>query len=338
MSRRKILMKRIISICILPIALSVAVMAMANMTDKATSASMDTTRLQAVMEENINSLLELMNVTAEAGSSDIKTSDKVFTKEAADGLKKMWKTSPMSCSVKSLNARILNTNHGFQVRGIPVDILEADASEARQELTIDFDEMGKISGISIAIEMHRYDELMAQQSSDLDYSRRQIIIEFVENYRTAYNRKDLAYISQVYSDDALIIDGRMVKPTGTGAKFESATLQSNNSVVYFKYNKNEYMKKLKDEFKKNKFINVKFDEIEVLRHPKFNDVYGVTLKQTWRSDTRSDEGYLFLMVDFHNTDNPMIQVRTWQPYKNEFGQVVLKKQDVFNLGSFKIMR
>jgi len=31
-------------------------------------------------------------------------------------------------------------------------------------------------------------------------------------------------------------------------------------------------------------------------------------------------------------------VRTWQPYKNAEGQVVTKREDVFHLGSFRIVR
>jgi hypothetical protein len=44
------------------------------------------------------------------------------------------------------------------------------------------------------------------------------------------------------------------------------------------------------------------------------------------------------MIDFRDADNPLIQVRTWQPYKNTEGQVVTKREDVFHLGSFRIVR
>ena len=293
-------------------------------------------RVQTVMENNINTMLETMNAAAEAGLREIKLPKDAFTKEGADDVKKLWKVSGMSCAVKALTARTLNTKTGYQVRGIPVDIMEADPAESRQELTIDFDGEGRIAGVSISIGMERYYELMSAKTSDLDYSRRQIIVDFVENYRTAYNRRDLNFISQVYSDDALIIDGHFVNPASSGMKFESARM-ADNQVVYFRYTKNEYLDKLKKEFSNNKFINVKFEDVEIAQHPKYDDIYGVTLKQYWHTSTNNDVGYLFLMIDFHDTDNPQIQVRTWQPYKYSNGQI-LSKRDVFHLGSFKIMR
>ena len=64
----------------------------------------------------------------------------------------------------------------------------------------------------------------------------------------------------------------------------------------------------------------------------------MTLKQKWHTDRYQDEGYLFLMVDFRDSDQPVVQVRTWQPYKDKGGKVITAKKDVFHLGSFRIIR
>lgn len=230
----------------------------------------------------------------------------------------------------------MRTSSGYQVRGIPIDLVEADPEESRQELTIDFSSDGKISGVSISIDLHRYEEIMAEKTSDLDYERRQIIVDFVENFRTAYNRKDLPLLTSVYSDKALIITGRVIKEK-PNSELDRLTL-NNNKVVYTKQTKQEYLTNLARVFKNTKYINVKFDEIEVVQHPKYDDIYGVTLKQDWHTDRYSDEGYLFLMIDFRDENNPLIQVRTWQPYKSSDGQVVTKREDVYHLGSFRIVR
>ena len=79
-----------------------------------------------------------------------------------------------------------------------------------------------------------------------------------------------------------------------------------------------------------------FDEVEVIQHPKLTDIYGVTLKQEWHSDRYSDVGFVFLMIDFQDEMNPLIQVRTWQPEKLD-GKV-LAREEVFNLGDFDIVR
>jgi hypothetical protein len=242
----------------------------------------------------------------------------------------------MNFPITELKSRCLNTSTGYQVRGIPVDMLEADKAEERQELTIDFQKDGKISAVSVAIEMHRYDMIMAEKSNEVDYSRRQFIVDFVENFRTAYNKKDMKMLNSVFSDKALIITGKLVKEK-PNSDITKMTL-NNNRVVYIKQTKMQYLEKLRNIFKNTKYINVKFEDIEVTQHPKYDDIYGVNLKQYWHTSNYQDVGYLFLMIDFRDPKNPIIQVRTWQPDKDDKGNVVTKKEDIFRLGSFRIVR
>lgn len=292
--------------------------------------------LKTKIEQNMTYLLATFRLTAESGKKSISLSRDYMTKEAIDDVEKMWKSSSMSCPPMDLKSRCLHTTTGYQVRGIPVDIHEAVEAEARQELTVNFNKEGLIDGVSIAIEMNRYEQLMAQQSSDLDYARRQIIIDFVENFRTAYNRKDIKLLNSMYSDKALIITGKVVmeKPNSDVNKM---TLL-NNKVVYLSQTKQQYLQRLSNVFNKTRYINVSFSDIDVVQHPKYDDIYGVTLRQVWHTDNYRDEGYLFLMIDFHDEYRPLVQVRTWQPYKDDAGNVVTTDDEIFHLGSFKILR
>lgn len=292
--------------------------------------------LKETMEGNVNEMMTILNEASSQNAKNLKLPKERFTNDAIKEIALVWKGSAMQFPPVNIKTRGLKTARGYQVRGIPVDVMEADDAEKRQELTVDFLPDGKISNVSIAIEMHRYDQIMAEKSSDIDYARRQVIIDFVENFRTAYNRKDLKLLTSVYSDKALIITGKVVaeKPN---SDMDRLTL-SNNKVVYIKQTKQEYLSKLATIFKLNKFVNVKFEDIDVVQHPKYDDIYGVTLKQYWHTSNYSDEGYLFLMVDFRDADNPLIQVRTWQPYKDNAGVVITKKEDVYHLGSFRIVR
>lgn len=292
--------------------------------------------LKTTMESNVNEMLSLFNNAANMHAKSVKLPKEKFTNEAAKEIGLIWKGSPMVFPSVNIMSRCLKTSHGYQVRGIPIDISEADENEKRQELTIDFLSNGKICNVAIAIDMHRYDQIMAEKSSDIDYARRQVIIDFVENFRTAYNRKDIKLLNSVFSDKALIITGKVVaeKPN---SDIDRLTLK-NNKVVYIKQTKQEYIQKLTRIFKLNNYVNVKFEDIDVVQHPKYDDIYGVTLKQYWHTNHYSDEGYLFLMIDFRDADKPLIQVRTWQPYKNNVGQVITKKEDVYHLGSFRIVR
>lgn len=297
---------------------------------------LDDQALKEVMEKNVNAMLLAFKTAADEQKKTVKLDKSNLTADAIEGVKEIWKSSAMSCPPMNIMSRCLKTSTGYQVRGIPVDMLEADDKEARQELTLDFQPDGKISNVAIAISMHRYDQIMQEQQSEIDYARRQIIVNFVENFRTAYNRKDMDMLNSVFSDKALIITGKVVKEKPY-SDIDRMTL-ANNKVVYIKQSKQEYLRNLSNVFKITKYINVKFDEIEVVQHPKYDDIYGVTLKQYWHTNRYSDEGYLFLLIDFRDSDNPQIQVRTWQPYKNSEGKILVNKKDVFHLGSFRIVR
>jgi hypothetical protein len=287
------------------------------------------------MEYNVNAMIAAFK-TAVIEQKKPKLPSSIFTDDVEDRIEEMWKSSAMNFPIVEIKSRCLNTSTGYQVRGIPVDVLEADKDEERQELTVDFQRDGRISNVSIAIEMNRYEMIMSKRSSDLDYERRQMIVDFVENFRTAYNRKDLKMLNSVFSDKALIVTGKVVreKPNSDITKM---TL-NNNRVVYIKQTKQEYMQRLQRIFKLSKFVNVKFEDIEVTQHPKYDDIYGVNLKQYWHTNRYKDVGYLFLMIDFRDPDNPLIQVRTWQPDKDDKGNVVTRKENVFHLGSFRIVR
>ena len=257
--------------------------------------------LKATMETNVNAMMMAMNTAANQNAKTVKLNKDNFTSEAIKDIEQMWKSSAIFCPPVNIMSRCLKTSYGYQVRGIPVDLKEADEKEKRQELAIDFLPNGKISNVSIAIEMHRYDQIMAEKESDIDYARRQIIVDFVENFRTAYNRRDMKLLTSVFSDKALIITGKVIseKPN---SDMDRLTL-NNNKVIYIKQTKQEYLQNLSNVFKITKFINVKFDDIEVVQHPKYDDIYGVTLKQYWHTDRYRDEGYLFLMIDFRDADS-----------------------------------
>lgn len=286
------------------------------------------------IETNITALLHACN-------SAIINGDKpdcpkaVLTKDARDIFEQLWKTSPMVCPLSKVEEICLHVaDKGYQIRNIPVTIMNAEEDKKQQELVVNLTAEGVIDNIMIAIDEHRYKEIIDEHESVEDLFRRQVIIDFVENYRTSYNRKDIKYIESVFSDNALIITGKVIREK---PKSDHALMSlGQDKVVYQKQNKQQYIKRLKKVFSHNRYINVLFDEVEVIQHPKHTDIYGVTLKQEWNADKYRDVGYIFLMIDFQDELNPLIQVRTWQPEK--IGERTLARDEVFDLGDFDIVR
>lgn len=135
------------------------------------------------------------------------------------------------------------------------------------------------------------------------------ILSYCEYLRTSYTNKDLDFIRQVFSDDALIIVGHVVK-TGDDT---GSSISHNSKVNYYIHSKQEYLARLARIFKARKEIDVQFSDFRILRHPTIEGIYGVTLRQKYISKEYSDDGYLFLLWDFRDPSMPLIHVRTWQP-------------------------
>ena len=293
--------------------------------------------LKAGIENSASLMLSTLNSTVIAGKSKIKLekeNEQLFTKDGRKCLDELWASSAMMCPVSQVTEKGISMQNGtVQVRNVPITLLAADEDNCEQELVICFNQQGQIDNIMIALEEHRYLDVINAQISVKDFHRRQAIIDFVENFRTAYNRKDIEYINNVFSDNALIITGKVVKIDKKKQDLTSKSL-NNEQIQYQKSTKEEYINNLKRCFKNNSYINLIFDEIEVMRHPKRDDIFGVTLKQHWNSSNYSDVGYLFLMINFEDELNPSIQVRTWQPDK--YNGKPLPRDEVFSLDMFNI--
>jgi hypothetical protein len=252
--------------------------------------------------------------------------------EAAQTLLSMWQyTSEMVCPISNVERKCLHrTQGGYQVRDIPVSILAAPEDDRDHNLVINYTKYGRIDDIFVAVDNAQIDQILLNNVSVEDLARRMRILDFVEQFRTAYNIKDLNHIKKVFSNNALIITGKVVKE-----KPNSDQVMQNigaEKIVYQTQTKNEYVAKLARIFTNNKYINIEFDDIEVMTHPKYSEIYGVTLKQRWNTTGYSDVGYLFLMIDFKDDDNPLIHVRTWQPEK--YNGKELAREERFHVGSF----
>ncbi|TGY80831.1 hypothetical protein E5331_00190 [Lepagella muris] len=160
---------------------------------------------------------------------------------------------------------------------------------------------------------------------DDSISRRKIL-NYCEHFRTAYTTKDIDFIRQVLSDDALIIVGHTVRRVK-----DDSGITISADVKYNVRSKQQYLKNLTAVFAANKKISVDFSDFRIRRHPTMPGIYGVTLRQRYGSDTYSDDGYLFLLWDFRNVSMPQIHVRTWQPAAD-----VGDEDDVIGIGDFNL--
>lgn len=268
------------------------------------------------MEKNIAGLLTAMNKASTARSSSIDFSGVEISEDAAFSLMLIWENVRMHTFDDDIIEKCVKLGHapnlrGYEVQNIGVEMMPVNPDEYKeshnQEITLTLDPQGRISDFVISMGMHQYASMMKGAKTLEDIDQRQQILHFVEQFRTAYCEKNKQFLEDVFSDDALIITGR-VRQRAVAEKGISAV------VDYTRQSKREYLDRLFKKFDmKNSYINVKFDDIEVERNPLNPDIYGVTVRQEWHSTGYSDVGTVFLLWDFTNKLRPQIYVRTWQP-------------------------
>ena len=171
-------------------------------------------------------------------------------------------------------------------------------------------------------------KVISGKLEEKDADNRRMILNYCEHLRTSYTTKDIDFLRQVFSNQALIIVGNVVR----SADNNSATgIEGDEKVTFSLKTKKEYLERLEKVFAANKKIDVKFSDFRIMRHPTMEGIYGVSMKQKYTSDRYSDDGYLFILWDFRNKSMPLIHVRTWQPTASVNGEKEIIGIRDFNL-------
>lgn len=179
-----------------------------------------------------------------------------------------------------------------------------------EDVVFHLNKEGKVCEVAFGLNKPAVDDIMNRGAwSD---EARKMMINFLESYKTAYALKRLDYISSIFSNDALIITGSIVRSTGN-REVGPTNVQH---VKYTRQSKAQYMKKLKACFASNEYVNIHFADNIIRRSASNPDIYGIQIKQDYYSSSYGDTGYLFLLIDFKDVKAPLIHVRTWQPDKD----------------------
>lgn len=295
-------------------------------------------QLKEKIERAVSVVMTEINKAQEGNLKKLSLSDTYLSREGREDLNMLWENEHFRCVEEEIVERLLTTRTGYQVRNIPLIVNAAAEGEelGYQEAVINFDKQGVITSFYYTINPELYSKLRMKQMGDKRYEvtdirERMMILDYVEHFRTAYNQKDLKFLRQVFSEDALIITGKVIKVK------KSEVIPSGNKIIYTTQTKQQYLENLGKAFKGNGYIKVNFDDVVIVEHPTIKGIYGVTVHQRWNTARYSDEGYVFMVWDFRSPDEPQIHVRTWQPdyVDKEHGQK-LNANDVFTLGDFDL--
>ena len=149
------------------------------------------------------------------------------------------------------------------------------------------------------------------------------ILNFMEDYQTAFALKREKFLEAMFSDSAKIIVGNELRMPSITQRSDVVQfkLENNKTLVFNKYKKEEYIKRLKQVFKNNSYVHLTLED-NTTKTINTNGVlydgqaFGIQIKQMYNSSSYSDRGYLTLMLRM-DLEKPLIVVRYWQPDKEE---------------------
>lgn len=221
--------------------------------------------------------------------------------------------------IREPDFQYLECNGEITCRSLPMSFkFKTNNRTFVEDVVFTLNKDGKIDALSFALNKPAVDDIMNHTS--WNDTVRNVLINFLESYKTAYALKRYDYINSIFSDDALIITGSVLKHTAA----REGQPMSAQAVKYTRQTKSEYMKKLKYIFRSSEYINLRFADNQVRKSGVGGEIYGIQIKQDYFSSSYGDTGYLFLMVDLNNPKEPVIHVRTWQPEKDpNFGLIDL---------------
>ena len=287
--------------------------------------------LRNVISKNIEDLMNILTESYSKNNNVLEIPSSITTKNGNQVVNLIWKNRKFKTTETELYVDLLSRNKNtiYEIRNIPLIQVDDEGNNVYQEAVFTITKDGMIDDLKFGVTEHQYKEVMKRGLSAIEESRRFVILSFVENFRTAYDRKDIKYIESVFSENALIIVGKVI--TEIKSKINLEDNLEGEKIKFVRLSKQEYINNLTSTFKNNSFIKVKYDSIEITQSKMDNHFYAVNMIQDWKTTRYSDKGFLFLLIDFTIEEKPIIHVRAWEPHKQT------KKADRISLGDFIIM-
>lgn len=224
--------------------------------------------------------------------------------------------------IKYGEARIIGTpdirytsyNGMFYARSVPMQFRFRGNNKFTENVVFTFNKENKIDDVTFGLGAIAADNLFCNMADPSQSAVRSAVSNFLESYKTAYALGRFDYLEKVFSDDALIITGKVIERLVHNP--EQSSYHMERTVQQTRHSKQEYLQHLRDLFRNKEFVNIQFADNKIRRDMKAQqngrDVFGIQIRQDYCSSNYSDKGYLFLLVDVTKPEAPIIHVRVWQ--------------------------
>ena len=268
---------------------------------------------------------EIENSFREKNYSSVQ---KHFTKEAYGMLDTLVRNADITV-VGNQQYELITCGNTTICRDIDLKFQFRNYASFIREVVFRFDNESKLI-TSLAFRLSSISENDIATKNKWNNDCKLALVNFLEDYQTAYALKRYDYLESIFSDDALFIVGHVLKKTENELKDIKQFKLPAEEVELLRMDKNTYFERLSKVFKSQEYINIRFTETDFKRQMVSSDeedgdgedIFGVRLLQEYHSTTYGDVGYLFLMVDLRDTKRPVIHVRAWQPDKVDLSKLV----------------
>ena len=195
--------------------------------------------------------------------------------------------------------------------------------------------MRKIINILIFFVLISPISLLSQTPTSEDSTHIEFIKTFVDYYKQAYEKKNLPFLEALFGEDALIITETL--ELKKAVEKTNKRIKKNRKYKTIIKNKTDYLAELKKYFANNNSIILDYSNLEVMKHNKYPEIYGISFLQYRKSSSSSSledqyMGFIMIMIDFLNEKEPVIHIRTWQPITN-----IKTESDKYNIYDFEVL-
>lgn len=321
---------RIVSVLLAAFIMAFTVRAQTTVSFSVAEGSLKASPLRTSIENNAGKLLTMLTRACARNSETLNFAGINISPEARTALLQLWKYqhfkvagTPDANGVIKIEKPVLHmTRATYQIRNILMDMepvegknVVGNASEST-EVAIVFDGRGNILDFLITLPDQQVSKVMENVKSVEDEYNRRLVLYWMEVMRTAYVQKDIDLLRELFSPDAVVIVGRVMKPIKSDVSFRVPTSQ------YTQQSGEEYLNHLQPIFDKYD-IELTFDinPDDILSAGKRSEqprYYIVKAFQDWRTVRANgrtqyhDEGNLFVLWDFEDPERPKLLYRIWQ--------------------------
>jgi len=280
------------------------------------------------LTQSLSAIEEAIKTNRPADVKQLFVSDEVY--DVFHRFFELKGSGRMSVVGKKQTYNIVNEGNQISVAPMNVKFRFNNGKTFMEELTFRFNPHTQlISGIALALTEKANADIFNAAARWPDVSRF-TIQHFMEDYQTAFFLRRDDYLDQIFSDNALIIVGAVVKKAGDDVKSPrfndnggmAYNFSNSSHTNYRKYTKDQYLKNLRKHFEIKDYIHLTFEdnETQLVTAPLIDRgrVFAIQIAQSYESSNYSDTGYLTLLLDV-GRELPIIHVRLWQPDKVDMG-------------------